>query len=76
VGSILVEEQTRFPEQIRERIPELAEISLRLRRDRDLAFDGDRDFIPEQVYGREAAAQALAGAERVLDVTRFFIGAD
>lgn len=74
VGSILLEEQEKFSPEIRERIPELAAISLRLRRDRELAFYGDRDFIPDQVYGQPAAAQALADAERVLEVVPFFIG--
>lgn len=74
MGSILVEEQEKFSTQIRERIPELAAISLRLRRDRELAFYGDRDFIPDQVYDRSAAAQALADVERVLKVVQFFIG--
>jgi HEPN domain-containing protein len=74
VGSILVEERSKFPPEIQREIPALAEISLRLRRDRELAFYGDRDFVPEQVFGREAAERALADAERVLAVSVHFIG--
>jgi len=74
VGSILVAEQEKFPPPIRERIPELAEISLRLRREREIAFYGDRDLIPDRVYGRSEAARALADAERAVQVVEFFIG--
>lgn len=74
VGSIVVEQQDRYPREIRRRIPRLAEISLRLRRDRELSFYGDQDFIPEQVYGREAAEQAFDDAEQVLSVVEHFIG--
>jgi HEPN domain-containing protein len=74
VGSILLEEQAKYPPEIRREIPKLAEISLRLRRDRELAFYGDRDFIPERVYGRSDAERALADAEKVLAVVVHFIG--
>lgn len=46
VGSILLEEQEKFSPEIRERIPELAAISLRLRRDGELAFYGDGISFP------------------------------
>jgi HEPN domain-containing protein len=74
VGSILIEEQAKFSPQIRERIPELAEISLRLRREREIAFYGDRDLIPERLYDRAAAARALADAERTIEAIGYFIG--
>lgn len=74
VGSILVEQQSRYPATIREEIPVLAEISLRLRRDRENAFYGDIDLIPERVFGREAAERALADAEKVLTVSVHFTG--
>lgn len=66
VGPILVEQLDRFPPAIQHGIPRLAEISLRLRRDREAAFYGDIDLIPEHVFGRDAAERALAEADEVL----------
>jgi hypothetical protein len=53
-------------------LPELAAISLRLRRDREAAFYGDIDLIPEQVFGRDSAQRALDDAERVVAATAHF----
>ncbi len=72
VGPILVDQESRFPEVVRSEIPVLAEISLRLRRDRETAFYGDIDLIPDRVFGREAAARALCDAERVVEATMHF----
>jgi HEPN domain-containing protein len=74
VGSILVEQQAKYPAALQREIPALADISLRLRRDRENAFYGDIDLIPDRVFGREAAERALAGAERVLAACEHFIG--
>lgn len=74
VGSILLEQQSKYPAAVQAEIPVLAEISLRLRRDRENAFYGDVDLIPDRVFGREAAERALADAERVLAISVHFIG--
>lgn len=74
VGSILVEQQSKYPAAVQAEIPVLAEISLRLRRDRENAFYGDIDLIPERVFGREVAQRPLADAERVLAIGVDFIG--
>ncbi len=72
VGSILLEHAGKFPEALRIELPALAEISLRLRRDREAAFYGDVDLIPERVFGQDDAARALSDAERVLAATKYF----
>jgi hypothetical protein len=41
-----------------------------LRRDREAAFYGEIDLIPEQVFDRGAAQQAFDDARRVLDAVR------
>lgn len=66
VGPILLEQIDRFPVALQREIPRLAEISLRLRRDREIAFYGDIDLLPERVFGRPAAEQAITDAEQVL----------
>lgn len=72
VGGIVVEHAAKFPASLRAELPELAAISLRLRRDREAAFYGDIDLIPEQVFGHEAAQRALSDAEKVLGATAHF----
>lgn len=72
VGSILLEHAGKFPEALRTELPALAEISMRLRRDREAAFYGDIDLIPERVFGQDDAARAPSDAERVLAATKHF----
>mgnify|MGYP005835448635 CR=1 FL=1 len=72
VGSILLEQAAKFPPSLQVELPTLARISLRLRRDREVAFYGEIDLIPEQVFDRAAAQQALDEAHLVLGMLRFF----
>lgn len=72
VGQILVEHAAKFPAALQPELPALAAISRRLRRDREAAFYGEIDLIPEQVFDRESARQALDDARRVLDRVRHF----
>jgi HEPN domain-containing protein len=46
-----------------ENIDELTTISQRLRKDRELAFYGEVDFIPTEQYDRTAAEAALNDAQ-------------
>jgi HEPN domain-containing protein len=73
VGPILLEEAELFPEALRPPLPRLAEISKRLRREREFAFYGDIDFIPTQEYKRTDADRAVAEAREVLDAARSLI---
>ena len=56
-----------YPDVVRE-AQEIVELSLKgmLRRDREAAFYGDIDMIPEQLFGEESARRALEDAERVV----------
>jgi hypothetical protein len=72
VGQILVEHAAKFPAALQPELPAPAAISRRLRRDREAAFYGEIDLIPEQVVDRESARQALDDARRVLDRVRHF----
>lgn len=66
VGSILLENRTRFPESIRADLDRLASISRQLRRDRELAFYGSEDLTPGEFYREEDAAVALESARFVV----------
>ena len=74
VGPILREHRTKFPASLQAELDMLAAISLRLRKEREAAFYGDVDLLPEALYGREAAERAFADAERVLASLSHFPG--
>ncbi len=68
VGGLLLEHRDRFPEPVRVHLADLAAISKRLRKERELAFYGDLDFIPTEEYSLEDACLAQGEARRVLEV--------
>jgi HEPN domain-containing protein len=70
VGKFLLEHQNRFHQDLHNRLAALAAISKSLRKDRELAFYGDIDFIPTEEYSIREAKQAYDGAKTVLDVAK------
>ncbi len=63
VGKILLENGKLFPEKLRTELPKLAQISKWLRKERELSFYGDIDFIPTEEYGSDDAKRAMEDAE-------------
>ena len=49
---------------------DLAGISKRLRKERELAFYGDIDFIPTEEYSQEDVRKAQQDAQQVLQAAR------
>jgi HEPN domain-containing protein len=74
VGGLLLEHQDKFPTLVKERLAELAEISRWLRKEREIAFYGDIDFIPTEEYTAEDAADAKDGARLVVAMARKLAG--
>ena len=66
VGSLLLEHRARFTTSVADRLERAAEISRRLRRDRELAFYGDVDFVPTEQYSAADARRAYDDAAWVL----------
>ena len=62
VSPLLVEHRARFVADVGERLGRAAEISQRLRHDRELAFYGDIDFIPTEQYSGADAVRAFEDA--------------
>ena len=62
VGGLLLEHGEKFSPEARERLPPAAAISKRLRRERELAFYGDIDFIPTEEYSAADGDRAYADA--------------
>lgn len=65
VGAFLKEYRDRFP-QDPGTLERLAEISTRLRKEREFAFYGEIDFIPTEEYTAADAERAQAEAEEVV----------
>ena len=67
VSEVLLREQERLPEPVREHVDRLAAISRDLRRDRELAFHGAEDLVPSEFYAEKDARRALDGARFVVE---------
>lgn len=70
VGGFLLEHVERMPTPARTEAKRLASISRWLRKERELSFYGDVDFVPTEQYGPEDAERARADASFVVDVAR------
>jgi len=66
VCKLLISYEGRFPESICPHMPRMAEISKWLRKERELAFYGDIDFIPSEEYTEEDAQRAIDDAAFVV----------
>lgn len=67
VGRILVDNAELFPVEMRDALPRMAAISTRLRKERELSFYGEIDFIPDENYSREDAAAVLIDIDWLLE---------
>jgi len=71
VGNLLEEHRDLLPAPLEGDVERLAEISRRLRRDRELAFYGSEDLTPSEFYREADAKAARAQAQDVVHtVTR------
>jgi HEPN domain-containing protein len=69
VGELVLEHRQRFSDEVKEGVEKLAAISARLRKEREMAFYGDVDFIPSEEYSKEDARQAIDDAVFVFSLT-------
>jgi HEPN domain-containing protein len=70
VGPLIVEYKERFKGISSEEIMKIAQISRKLRKERELAFYGDIDFIPTEEYTLDDANEAIEGANYVVSIAR------
>lgn len=70
VGPILREHTEAYPDWFARRIPDLAEISKWLRREREFAFYGEVDVVPTETYTNADAERARRDALTVYDAVR------
>ncbi len=76
VGSLIVNYRERFPEDVRPACDRLAEISAYLRKEREVSFYGEIDFIPTEQYVREDALAAIQDARFVVELAQRVIQPD
>ena len=74
VGPLLVEHRARFLPEVAEALERAAQISDRLRRDRELASYGDIDFIPTERYSAAQGRQAYDDAAWILALAEQAVG--
>jgi len=74
VGGLLIEHAAKLARPARDRVARAAEISKRLRRERELAFYGDIDFIPTEEYSAADAERAYDEAAWVVVLAAEAIG--
>jgi len=72
VGHLLLDHRDRLPLAVAQGAERLADISHRLRKEREFAFYGDEDFIPTEEYTRDEAAAAVQDARFVLGLVDEF----
>ncbi|MFW6180902.1 MAG: HEPN domain-containing protein [Spirochaetota bacterium] len=70
VGPLLVEHRDRLAKVSRHDVQKAAEISKKLRKEREFSFYGDIDFIPTEEYTSENAQDAIKGAKFVLELVK------
>lgn len=68
VSELLLAKRERLPVAIQAHVNRLVEVSQWLRRERELAFYGDVDFIPTEQYGETEAVKALEDARFVVQL--------
>lgn len=70
VGPILIEHKEKFEDISHKELVKISKISEKLRKERELAFYGDIDFIPTDKYTLRDAKGAIQDAHYVIKIAR------
>jgi len=70
VSPLFYEHRELFPELSEKEIKKIMQISKWLRKERELSFYGDIDFIPTERYTSKDAKKAIEGAKFVLELAK------
>ena len=68
VSDIIIANKDLFPDEIQANLDAISSISKWLRKERELSFYGDIDFIPTEEYTREDALKAIEGARKLTEL--------
>jgi HEPN domain-containing protein len=70
VSKQLAAQRDRLPRTVTANLREIRRLSKRLRRERELAFYGDEDFVPSDEYDADDSDEAIAAAEAIVGWVR------
>lgn len=73
VGPLILEHKDRFRKIHLKDIKKIVKISKELRRDRELSFYGDIDFIPTEEYSKNDGRKAMSDANFVVNIAKKFV---
>lgn len=73
VGDLLRQYASRLPVALQDMVDGVASDSKWLRKERELTFHGDTDFVPTEEYTLEDATKAQAAAGRAVEMARRLI---
>lgn len=73
VSRILTENATHLPAAIQAELTRICGISKRLRKERELSFYGDEDFIPSDEYDREQALEAVEDSKWLYEILKDYL---
>lgn len=73
VGPLLIEHKDKFKGVLLKDIRKIARISKELRKERELSFYGDIDFIPTEQYTKGDASKAMKDTKFVVDIAKKLI---
>lgn len=76
VGSLVVEYREKFIDEVAQKVERIAQISKRLRKERELSFYGEVDFIPTEAYTREDALLSQEEAKEIVSLAEKVIPLD
>lgn len=66
VSKIILQEASRIPQELTDKIKVMSKISKTLRRDREIAFYGTEDLTPSEFYDIQDAEQAFDHAKNIV----------
>lgn len=70
VSKQLAAQRDRLPRTVAANLREIRRFSKRLRRERELAFYGDEDFVPSDEYDADDSDEAIVAAEAIVGWVR------
>lgn len=70
VGGLLIEYRHRLPDGVRHQVDAVAQDSKWLRKERELTFYGDTDFVPTEEYFEVDSRKAMAAAQRAVEMAK------
>ena len=74
VGDLLLDRLSQFPPRWQQELPALVQEGRWLRSQREVAFYGEMDLIPETLYGAEEAQRAIRVATAFTELARHVMG--